>query len=183
MAREIERKFLLTSDAWRPLASPPGGVLIRQGYIATGGAGAGGAWGGGGTVRVRIAGDQAFLTIKGPSDPAGLARDEYEYPIPVKDAGELLDRLCRKPLIEKRRHRVGTGAHGGVGGGGGGGVWEIDEFLGENAGLIVAEIELASEDQAVEIPAWIGAEVTTDPRYRNSNLVERPYSQWRAGSP
>ncbi len=117
-------------------------------------------------MRVRTIGAQGYLTIKGIS--IGASRTEYEYEIPVDDAHELLDELCLRPLIEKRRHRVPFG----------GLIWEIDEFFGENHGLIVAEVELTSEDQDVELPPWIGEEVTGDPRYFNSSLVERPFSTW-----
>jgi CYTH domain-containing protein len=152
---EIERKFLLAGDAWRALAEP---VLLRQGYLNADPER---------TVRVRIDGERAFLTIK--SKNAGATRGEWEYPIPVPDAAELLDRLCERPLIEKYRRRIEHDGH----------VWEVDEFLGENAGLAVAEIELAAPDEAFARPSWIGKEVTDDPRYYNSSLVRLPYSHWK----
>ncbi|NIA00371.1 CYTH domain-containing protein [Massilia sp. CCM 8734] len=154
MGVEIERKFLLAGDAWRSLGEP---VLLRQGYLSTDPDR---------TVRVRIEGGGATLTIKGRSEDA--MRGEWEYPIPLADAGELLDRLCQQPIIEKYRRRI-TFA---------GNVWEVDEFLGANAGLMFAEIELASEDQAFEKPDWIGEEVTHDRRYFNSSLIRLPFSQW-----
>ncbi|MFC5513754.1 CYTH domain-containing protein [Massilia jejuensis] len=155
MGVEIERKFLLQGDAWRALGEA---TLLRQGYLSADPAR---------VVRVRIEGEHAALTIKGKSQ--GATRGEWEYPIPVGEAAELLDTLCPPPLIEKYRRRITVGAH----------VWEVDEFLGANAGLAVAEIELASEDEAFEKPDWIGAEVTHDARYFNSNLVSHPYSSWK----
>ncbi|MGV8869179.1 MAG: CYTH domain-containing protein [Janthinobacterium svalbardensis] len=154
MGVEIERKFLLQGDAWRGLGQA---VLLRQGYLSSARER---------VVRVRIEGEQAMLTIKGAN--VGATRGEWEYPIPLADAAELLDGLCEQPLIEKVRHRIG---HAGM-------VWEVDEFLGANAGLIVAEIELASEDQPFEKPEWIGAEVSGDARYYNANLIRHPFSQW-----
>jgi adenylate cyclase len=154
MGVEIERKFLLNGDAWRALGEP---VLLRQGYLSSDPDR---------TVRVRIEGDAGTMTIKGRS--AGATRGEWEYPIPLADAGQLLDRLCQQPLIEKYRRRIGFG----------GNVWEVDEFLGANAGLVVAEIELASEDQAFDKPEWIGEEVTHDRRYFNSSLIRQPFSSW-----
>lgn len=154
MGVEIERKFLLAGDAWRGLGQA---VLLRQGYLSSARER---------VVRVRIEGEQAMLTIKGAN--VGATRGEWEYPIPLADAVELLDGLCEQPLIEKVRHRI---EHAGM-------VWEVDEFLGTNAGLIVAEIELASEDQPFEKPEWIGAEVSGDARYYNANLIRHPFSQW-----
>ncbi|MDN2709010.1 CYTH domain-containing protein [Janthinobacterium sp. SUN118] len=154
MGIEIERKFLLAGDAWRGLGQP---VLLRQGYLSSARER---------VVRVRIEGEQAMLTIKGAN--VGASRGEWEYPIPLADAVELLDGLCEQPLIEKYRHRI---EHAGM-------VWEVDEFLGANAGLVVAEIELASEDQPFEKPDWIGAEVSGDARYYNANLIRHPFSQW-----
>jgi CYTH domain-containing protein len=116
-------------------------------------------------VRVRTIEDKAYLTIKGIA--IGAARLEFEYEIPRQDADALLD-ICEKPLIEKNRYKI---AHGGF-------VWEVDEFFGENQGLIVAEIELQSEDQYFPKPDWVGPEVTTDPRYFNANLIKNPYTKW-----
>ncbi|MEN8798517.1 MAG: CYTH domain-containing protein [Flavobacteriaceae bacterium] len=155
MGIEIERKFLLTSTSWKELAP---GTSYRQGYLNSTKER---------TVRVRTIDDKGFLTIKGLS--IGATRVEYEYEIPVADADHLLDELCEKPLIEKNRYKI---THGGF-------VWEVDEFFGENKGLIVAEIELESEDQSFDKPEWVGEEVTGDPRYFNSSLIKEPYTQWK----
>jgi adenylate cyclase len=152
---EIERKFLLVGDAWRALGTPS---LLRQGYLNTDPAR---------TVRVRIEGQGAWLTIK--SKNVGAARGEWEYPIPLAEAAELLDHVCAGPLIEKYRRRIAYEGH----------LWEVDEFLGENAGLAVAEIELSSEGEGFAVPAWAGEEVTGDPRYYNSSLIRLPFSQWK----
>jgi CYTH domain-containing protein len=133
------------------------GVLYRQGYIYTQN---------GNTVRVRIAGDKGYLTLKGKTK--GSVRSEFEYEIPLEEAGEMLDLLCDRPLIEKIRYKEKIGEL----------TWEIDEFLGENEGLILGEVELESENQKVTLPEWIGEEVTQYPRYYNSNLAKNPYSQW-----
>ena len=153
MGMEIERKFLLKNDDWRPLGTP---VRYAQGYLATDSER---------TVRVRIAGTKAFLTIKGLSK--GFSRKEFEYAIPVDEATEML-RLCAFPAIEKYRTKVLFD----------GKIWEIDEFEGENKGLIVAEIELNSEDETFAVPAWIGQEVTGDIRYFNSCIAQHPYKNW-----
>ncbi|MAT75914.1 adenylate cyclase [Candidatus Poribacteria bacterium] len=152
--REIERKFLVVGDEWRKLAT---GDHFRQGYLNHRA---------GVTVRVRQAGQRAFLTIK--SQPTGIIRTEYEYPIPVADAEHLLTELCQQPLIDKHRYRVCIRDF----------VWEIDEFHGSNQGLILAEVELSSEDQAFQKPDWIGQEVSADPRYGNASLVDYPYRSW-----
>lgn len=154
MAQEIERKFLIANDAWRNGAS---GTHYRQGYLSTEPTR---------TVRVRLAGSRGYLTIKGKS--SGAARLEYEYEIPAADANELLDLLCQRPLIEKVRYKI---AFAGM-------TWEVDEFEGENAGLLIAEVELQSEDQSVELPPWVGDEVTGDRRYYNASLIARPFSSW-----
>ena len=154
MGVEIERKFLLAGDAWRALGEP---VLLRQGYLSSHHER---------VVRVRTEGETGTMTIKGPS--VGATRGEWEYEIPLADANELLDRLCEQPIIEKYRRRIAFA----------GNAWEIDEFLGANQGLVVAEIELGSEGQRFEKPDWIGAEVTADARYFNSSLIRLPYSQW-----
>ena len=154
MGTEIERKFLLAGDGWRSGAE---GKLYRQGYLSTASER---------NVRVRVIGDRGYLTVKGRSE--GISRLEFEYEIPLADADSLLDELCLAPLIEKTRFEV---EHRGL-------TWEIDEFAGDNAGLIVAEVELESADQAVELPPWIGREVSDDPRYLNSNLVANPYTRW-----
>jgi len=155
MAKEIERKFLVTGDGWRPGAH---GVRYRQGYLSAGADA-------GCTVRTRVAGGRAWLTIKGPA--AEGARDEYEYPIPVGDAEEMLERLCAG-RIEKTRYRVPFAGH----------TWEVDEFTGENAPLVVAEVELDRIDAVVALPPWVGLEVTYDPRYTNAALARLPYSRW-----
>lgn len=155
MSKEIERKFLVNGNAWRTLAQ---GVLYRQGYLNSAKER---------TVRVRTAGEKGFLTVKGITN--GVTRSEFEYEIPFADADEMLSGLAEKPLIEKRRFKIPAGSL----------VWEIDEFLGENAGLIVAEIELPDEDAPFERPDWLGREVSNDPRYFNSNLVRHPFSQWQ----
>lgn len=154
MGIEIERKFLLVGDAWRSLGAP---VLLRQGYLSSQRER---------VVRVRIEGAQAMLTIKGVS--VGASRGEWEYPIPLADAEQLLDGLCEQPLVEKYRRRIEFG----------GMLWEVDEFLGANAGLVVAEIELESEQQAFAKPDWVGAEVTDDARYFNSALIRHPFTRW-----
>lgn len=147
---EIERKFLVTGDGWRRVALGPG-QRLRQGYLAPGGAAAP-------MVRVRLAGDAAFLTVKGPGL---LERAEYEYPIPAADAAAMLDTLCPPPVIGKVRSRV---AHGGL-------LWEVDEFEDHLAGLVLAEVELPSADHPCVPPSWAGREVTGDPRYQNNNLA------------
>lgn len=154
MGVEIERKFLLAGEGWRGQGDS---VLLRQGYLCSDPSR---------VVRVRVEGSQGTLTIKGKS--TGATRGEWEYPIPLDEANELLDRLCEQPLIEKYRHRIAHAGH----------IWEVDEFLGANAGLVVAEIELRAEDEAFERPVWIGAEVTHDARYFNSNLIRHPYTRW-----
>jgi adenylate cyclase len=153
MALEIERKFLVAGDAWRNVE----GVVFRQGFLNTHKER---------TVRVRVGDNRAKLTVKGIN--RGAVRTEYEYDIPVADARELL-LLCEQPIIEKIRRRI---PHEGL-------VWEVDEFLGENEGLIVAEVELDREDQPFAKPAWAGAEVTHDPRYYNANLIRHPFSKWK----
>lgn len=153
MGKEIERKYLVKNDNWKSLAQ---GILYRQGYIATVGKQ---------TVRVRIVGDIGYLTIKGES--VGETRLEFEYPIPLEDATEMLDTLCDRPLIEKTRYKIPLGDL----------VWEVDEFAGENAGLVIAEVELQSENQQIELPEWIDRQVN-EPKYYNSNLVKHPYRNW-----
>ena len=154
MPTEIERKFLVTGEAWK---IPATGRRCRQGYLNSARER---------TVRVRTIGDKAYLTVKGIT--TGASRTEFEYQIPVADADAMLDDLCEKPLLEKIRYTLRVGRQ----------TWEIDEFLGENQGLVVAEVELASEDEAFEKPAWVAAEVTGDPRYFNANLGKHPFSKW-----
>jgi len=153
---EIERKFLVLRGAWPGAASIDTSTRLQQGYLSRER---------GRSVRVRRAGERAFLTIKGAAE--GLARPEFEYEIPLADAGPLLA-LCARPLIDKVRHVVHHEGH----------TWEVDEFAGANAGLLVAEIELETEGESFARPPWLGEEVTHDPRYLNSNLVLHPFSEW-----
>jgi CYTH domain-containing protein len=153
MGIEIERKFLVVGDAWRDLGTAS---EFRQGYLSTAKER---------TVRVRVAGGEGTLTIKGIT--VGATRAEFEYPIPLEDAAALLD-LCERPIIEKTRYVIETG----------GLTWEVDEFAGDNVGLVVAEVELADEGQEFVLPDWVGDEVTDDPRYFNANLIAHPYREW-----
>ena len=154
MGKEIERKFLVKNDSFKKLAK---GDKYRQGYLNSMKER---------VVRVRTINDKGFLTVKGIT--TGATRAEYEYPIPVKDADAMLDDLCEKPLIEKNRYKISFKGF----------IWEVDEFFGENQGLICAEIELEQEDQLFEKPEWIADEVTGDPKYFNSNLIQNPYRKW-----
>ena len=154
MDEEIERKFLVRGDAWRSLAK---GTSYRQGYLNSAKER---------TVRIRTIDDRAFLTVKGLT--VGATRPEYEYEIPLADCNAMLDTLAEKPIIEKKRYKVPFE----------GLTWEIDEFSGDNTGLIVAEVELESEGQAFRKPEWAGEEVTADPRHFNSNLIKHPYTRW-----
>ena len=153
MAVEIERKFLVIGDDWRAGAVS---TEIVQGYLSRDPDR---------TVRVRLRGDRAFLTVKGRA--AGISRTEVEVPIPIEAGRELLP-LCLDSVIRKTRHEVVLGSH----------TWEVDEFHGENDGLVVAEVELGSEDEAFPRPSWIGLEVSHDHRYSNSRLSEHPFSTW-----
>ncbi|CAL61941.1 Conserved hypothetical protein, putative adenylate cyclase [Herminiimonas arsenicoxydans] len=153
MSVEIERKFLVRGNLWKTLGKS---VAIRQGYLSTHPDR---------VVRVRIEDDAARLTIKGRMH--GITRGEWEYAIPVAEADQLL-KLCERPLIEKTRTRI---VHEGM-------VWEVDEFFGDNFGLVVAEIELESEGQVFAKPDWIAEEVTDDARYFNANLLRHPYTAW-----
>ncbi len=155
MGIEIEKKFLLRNDDWRQHTDA--GTLFKQGYLSGSKKS---------SVRVRIEGDKANLNIK--SATLGISRQEFEYPIPIEDARILLETLCQKPLIEKIRYHVPYAGH----------VWEIDVFKGDNAGLVVAEIELANEDEAFDRPDWLGEEVSDDPRYYNVSLVKHPFCDW-----
>ncbi|WP_276481759.1 CYTH domain-containing protein [Paraflavitalea pollutisoli] len=155
MAIEIERKFLVKQDLWTAVEKGTGKYYV-QGYIPTEP---------GATVRVRVAGDKAFLTIKGPSK--GIAKSEFEYEIPVNDANQLLGELCAQPIIKYRFEVDYNGKR-----------WEVDEFLGDNAGLIVAEIELTHEAETFDLPHWIDQEVSDDKRYSNASLARRPYQSW-----
>ena len=155
MPIEIERKFLVKNTGWRRQAIKS--VRFKQGYL-------------GGTtkssVRVRLEGDKAFLNIKGAT--LGIVRREYEYPIPMQDAEELLQTLCDKPLIEKQRYYIEYDGH----------TWEVDEFGGENQGLVVAEVELQREDESLSLPDWVGREVSGEEKYYNVNLIKSPYKSW-----
>jgi adenylate cyclase len=154
VAIEIERKFLVLRNLWFP---PGRGTQYKQGYLSTDPAR---------SVRVRHSGDAAFLTIKGPQSHGACA--EFEYEIPESDALEMLNTLCLASLIEKVRYRVLVGNHW----------WDVDEFLGANTGLLLAEIELSHQHERFEIPAWIGTEVTGDARYFNASLCRNPYGTW-----
>jgi adenylate cyclase len=151
---EIERKFLVKPGAWAPRDA---GTRFTQGYLSSRK---------GSTVRVRIEGERANFTIKGPS--TGVSRSEFEYPLPLADARVLLDQLCEQPLIDKHRYLEHHGRH----------TWAIDVFHGDNEGLIVAEVELEAEDDELELPPWAGDEVSFDPRYFNSSLVKNPFKSW-----
>ncbi|GBE13848.1 CYTH domain protein [bacterium BMS3Bbin14] len=154
MGIEIERKFLVEGWAWKDLAPP---IRCRQGYLCLERDK---------TVRVRIMGNRGFLTVKGGG--AGIVRHEFEYEIPVADAAELLAKFCRQPLIEKDRYKI---EYEGM-------VWEVDEFFGENRGLVIAEVELERADQVIARPAWVGREVSGDPRYFNAALSRQPFCSW-----
>lgn len=156
MPKEIERKFLVKNDRWREEIESS--IYMSQAYIRTASGRA--------TIRVRIAGDQAWLTFKGPS--SGISRDEFEFPVPVDEAQELIDRLCDTAIVSKVRYIV---MHKGY-------LWEIDVFEGCNEGLVVAELELSSETENFPMPDWIGEEVTSDRRYSSGSLAVSPYSDW-----
>lgn len=154
MAVEIERKFIVRGDEWREMGNSEyyiQGYIPRQNDV---------------TVRVRIAGEKAFMTFKGKA--VGFSRSEFEYPIPLEDAQFMLDNYCDKPMVEKYRTKIKAGQL----------TWEVDEFLGDNYGLVMAEIELPSEDTDFDIPDWVGQEVTGDSKYNNSYLVAHPYNTW-----
>ncbi len=157
MAIEIERKFLVTDDSWRQ--SVKRHHYLKQGYLTD--------MSGNASVRVRLTDDKADINIK--SMTLGVQRQEYEYAIPVDEARQLLDGLCRGPVIEKTRYLVDVGQH----------TWEIDVFEGDNLGLIVAEVELGAEDEAFELPTWAGKEVSDDTRYYNVSLLANPYKLWQ----
>jgi len=153
MGTEIERKFRMASDDWQ---SRGAGERFQQGYLSIDPER---------TVRIRLAGERAWLTIKGHN--IGASRPEFEYDIPPPEARQLLA-LCIPPLIDKTRYRIPYGSH----------TWEVDVFHGDNAGLVIAEVELSAEDEVVALPDWIGEEVTGDPAYYNSNLIRHPYRTW-----
>lgn len=155
MPTEIERKYLVTDPGWRQAAGA--GVAIVQGYLGSNEKS---------SIRVRIEGKGAWLNIK--SRVIGIQRSEFDYPIPVDEATELLHKLCDQPLIKKTRYPVQYQGH----------LWEVDVFAGDNAGLIVAEIELSAPEETFRLPAWAGREVSDDPRYYNTCLVNQPYKDW-----
>lgn len=159
MAVEIEHKFLVRDERWRREVERS--VRMRQGYLTSDARC---------SVRVRVAGEQGYLNVK--SGTLGIQRSEYEYPIPLAEAEEILDTLCEQPLLEKTRHFVRFGGH----------LWEIDEFEGDNAGLIVAEVELSRIDEPFDQPDWLGANVSHDIRYYNSQLARHPYRTWSCPS-
>lgn len=158
MPHEIERKFLVNLNK---VTLPSGGVSIRQGYLPV-------SENEKAVVRVRVKGSEATLAVKGEN--IGAVRPEFEYSIPVNDANTMLDTLCQKPKIDKTRYEIPAGKH----------IWEIDVFHGDNQGLIVAEIELADESDSFEKPEWLSDEVTDDPKYYNSNLLQNPFNDWSA---
>jgi len=156
MAIEIERKFLVTDNSWKQQAHAL--FRMKQGYLSQGGER---------SVRIRTnANGKAYLNIK--SSTTGIRRLEYEYEIPLTDAEEILANIALKPVIDKTRYLVKIGGH----------TWEVDEFYGDNQGLVVAEIELSDEDESFERPAWLGKEVSADNRYYNMNLIQNPYCNW-----
>jgi len=155
MGMEIERKFLVINDAYKESSTA---VRYQQGYISSDFQR---------VVRVRVAGKKGFLTLK--SQVSDISRLEFEYEIPLADAMEMLEHLCLKPLIEKYRYQLNID----------GNVWVVDEFSGDNEGLVVAEIELDSEKQSFSRPAWLGEEVSGDPKYLNASLVSDPYKYWK----
>lgn len=159
MASEIERKFLVLNSRWQEQSSQS--RYLRQGYLTRI------EQGGNSSVRVRISDTEAWLNIK--SSTLGISRLEYEYAIPLDEAKEMLDLLAQGPVLEKTRHLIPFEGH----------TWELDVFHGANEGLVVAEIELAHEDEAFAKPAWLGCEVSDDPRYYNVNLINHPWSEWK----
>lgn len=154
MGQEIERKYLVMNNTYRNNSK---GVLYKQAYLSSNPER---------TVRVRVYNQKGYLTIKGPND--GCTRAEFEYEIPCNEAQTIIDNLCEKPIIEKNRYKV---EYEGL-------IWEVDEFIGDNSGLVIAEIELKHENQSFIKPSWIGEEVTGDQRYYNSNLVKNPFCTW-----
>ena len=159
MGKEIERKYLVKKDEWQSYKHDLSvtGTKYRQGYIPTGNTT---------TVRLRTIDKQGYITIKGKT--TGYTRSEFEYPIPIEDAEEMLSTLCLEPSVEKIRYKVNLDNL----------TWEVDEFFGDNTGLIIAEVELENEEQQVNLPNWIDKEVN-DKKYFNASLVKHPYSQWQ----
>lgn len=161
MPQEIERKFLVRGDSYKAMAY--GKKRIKQGYICSER---------GRTVRVRIQNGEGYLTIKGPSDAAGMSRYEWEHPLSFQEAEELM-KLCEPGMIDKTRYLVRCGTH----------VFEVDEFYGDNEGLVVAEVELGSEDEPFDRPSFLGEEVTGQIKYYNSFLMKSPYCKWSENLP
>jgi CYTH domain-containing protein len=159
MGIEIERRFLVIGDEWKEGAV---GTYYRQGYLS---------FSKEGVLRIRIAGEKAFLTVKSSRDD--LTALEYEYEVPMTDAHDMLRKLCERPPVEKIRHSV---PYGGM-------TWDIDLFIGDNEGLVIAEIELADPEQAIALPPWVGKEITADRRYLNASLYHNPYKEWAADFP
>ena len=155
MALEIERKYLIDLEKISPLEN---GIRIKQGYLSTNK---------NAVVRVRVKNDKAYLTIKGSN--SGIARLEFEYEIPLDEANEMLEKLCQKPVIDKTRYLITHENH----------TWEVDIFYGDNEGLVVAEVELSSEDEHINLPSWVKEEVSHDDRYFNSNLMKLPFKDWK----
>ena len=155
MGIEIERKFLVKSDIWKNLGNKK---FYQQGYLLIDKSK---------TIRVRTIDDKGFLTIKGAS--IGISRSEFEYEIPIDDGKQMLELLCEKPLIEKYRTKIKLNEL----------IWEVDEFINDNAGLIIAEVELKNENQKIDLPEWIGEEVSGNHHYNNSYLVKNPYKNWK----
>jgi CYTH domain-containing protein len=154
MSKEIERKFLVMDDSYKGNIVP---IHIIQGFISTEKDK---------VVRVRIAGSRAFLTLK--NDGGGITRNEFDYEIPYSDAVEIMEQMCGNDTLEKNRYIINYEGH----------TWEVDEFMGHNKGLVMAELELKSENEAFIKPLWLGKEVTSDVRYLNANLVRYPYKKW-----
>jgi adenylate cyclase len=165
MGIEIERKFLVRGEAWRAVCGK--GAEIMQGYICVEDHV---------TVRVRVSGNQGWLTLKGRNARGELGRPEYEYEVPVEEARELLEKFSRHGCVRKRRYTICLLDRGVER------IWEVDEFLDENAGLVLAEIELEREGEDVSLPDWVGEEVTSDGRYHNAYLARCPYTAWGRGA-
>jgi len=155
MALEIERKYLIDLERIGTLEN---GIRIKQGYLSINKDA---------VVRVRVKNDKAYLTIKGSN--SGIARLEFEYEIPLNEANEMLEKLCQKPVIDKTRYIINHENH----------TWEVDVFYGDNQGLVVAEVELSSEDEFINLPSWVKEEVSHDDRYFNSNLMKLPFKDWK----
>jgi adenylate cyclase len=160
MGTEIERKFLVCDESWREAVAAESRIV--QGYLAHSDTV---------TVRVRVSGEQGTLTLKGAS--SGISRSEFEYPVPVDDALRMLDEFASGPVIDKVRHLIPVGSH----------TWELDVFAGDNAGLVMAEIELASADELFDLPGWAGVEVSDDARFFNVNLASSPFQEWANEAP